>query len=164
VLAQSRDQPEQMQLVGCAFGLLHMESMNMPVTSCHKELLSVPHDVLCLLQICALLSKRSTNAKVEATFKKQMADPNLVHSSLSQRITVEGHEFSIEIYRLEHEAAWSLEVVDDEGTSAVWDDLFDTDQAALNEVLKAIEKEGLGAFRENADVIPFPKKPDLTSP
>ena len=87
-----------------------------------------------------------------------MADPNIVHSGLSERVTVEGHEFSIEIYRLEHEDVWALEVVDEEGASTVWDDLFDTDQAALNEVLKTIEEEGLSAFRDSANVIPFPKK------
>jgi hypothetical protein len=48
--------------------------------------------------------------------------------------------------------------VDDEGTSTVWDEQFDTDRAALEEVLNAIEEEGIAAFRENANVIPFPKK------
>ena len=87
-----------------------------------------------------------------------MADPKLIQSGLSQRVTVEGHEFSIEIYSLEHEDAWALEVVDEKGTSTVWDELFDTDQAALDEVLKTIEEEGLSAFRDSANVIPFPKK------
>lgn len=83
-----------------------------------------------------------------------MREPNLIQSGLSRRINLDGHEFSIEIYRLEH-TEWSLEVVDEEGTSTVWDDLFKTDQAALDEVLKSVEKEGLGAFRESANVIPF---------
>ena len=87
-----------------------------------------------------------------------MPDPNLVDSGLSQRTTIEGHEFKIEIYRLEHEPQWSLEVVDEDGTSTVWDDLFDTDQAALDEVLKTIKEEGLSAFRDGGNVIPFPKK------
>ena len=87
-----------------------------------------------------------------------MPDPNLIDSGLSQRTTVEGHEFKIKIYRLEHEPKWSLEVVDEDGTSTVWDDLFDTDQAALVEVLKAIKEEGLSAFRDNANVVPFPAK------
>lgn len=87
-----------------------------------------------------------------------MPDPNIVDSGLSQRTTVEGIEFKIEIYRLEHEPKWSLEVVDEDGTSTVWDDLFETDQAALDEVLKTIEKEGLSAFRDSANVVPFPAK------
>ena len=87
-----------------------------------------------------------------------MTDPNLVYSGLCRKISVDGHQFDIEIYKLEHDATWSLEAVDDEVTSTVWDAQFDTDQAALEEVLSAIEKEGIAAFRENADVIPFPKK------
>lgn len=87
-----------------------------------------------------------------------MTEPNLVYSGLSQWTTIEGHKFKIEIYRLENEPQWSLEVVDEDGTSTIWDDLFDADQAALDEVLKAIEEEGLSAFRDSGNVVPFPKK------
>ena len=87
-----------------------------------------------------------------------MTDPNIVHSGLPQKMTVEGHELSIEIYRLEHDPKWALEVVDEEGTSTVWDDLFETDQAALDEVLRTIEKEGFSAFRDNGNVIQFPRR------
>jgi len=87
-----------------------------------------------------------------------MLDPNLVTSGLYKRITVEGHVISIEIYKLEHEKSWTLEIVDDEGTSIVWDDLFASDQAAIDEALNIIEKEGLSAFRDEGNVIPFPKK------
>ena len=51
-----------------------------------------------------------------------------------------------------------MEVVDEDGTSTVWDDLFDTDQAALDEVLKTIKEEGLSAFRDSGNVVSFPKK------
>jgi len=37
-------------------------------------------------------------------------------------------------------------VVDETGTSTVWDDLFPTDQAALDEALKTIREEGIGTF------------------
>ncbi len=87
-----------------------------------------------------------------------MQHPNIVNSGLSQRITVEGHELIIEIYRLEREPKWSLEVVDEYGTSTVWNDLFDTDQEALDQVMKTIEEEGFSAFREAGNVVPFPKK------
>jgi hypothetical protein len=63
-----------------------------------------------------------------------MQDPNIVSSGLSQRTIIEGHEFRIEIYRLETDTTWTLEVVDEDGTSTVWDDQFDTDQAALDEI------------------------------
>ncbi len=86
-----------------------------------------------------------------------MPDPNIVNSGLSQRVCVEGHDFSIEIYKLEGGKEWSLEVVDEDGTSIVWDDLFDSDQAAFNEVTRAIKEEGIAAFEESGTVVPFPK-------
>jgi hypothetical protein len=85
-----------------------------------------------------------------------MSDPNLVISGLSRQVSVEGHEFQIDIYRIETEPKWSLEVVDEERTSIVWDDLFDTDQAALDEILKSIKEEGLAAFQDSGNVVSFP--------
>jgi len=38
---------------------------------------------------------------------------------------------------------WLLEVVDEYRNSTVWDDSFGTEQAALDEVLKTAEKEGM---------------------
>ena len=157
MMAKSSDESEQVTLVRSVFALFHFESMNMTVSVVAGSAFYSSRNSVLASNLRTFI-EMADNAEVAITFKKKMADPNLVHSGLSQRITVEGHEFSIEIYSLEHEVAWSLEVVDDEGTSTVWDDLFDTDQAALDEVLKAVEKEGRGAFRENADVIPFPKK------
>jgi hypothetical protein len=87
-----------------------------------------------------------------------MPDPNLINSGLSQQISVEGHELRIEIVRLEHETQWSLEVVDEDGTSTVWDDLFDTDQSALDAAFEVIREEGLSAFRDSGNVFQFPKK------
>jgi len=88
-----------------------------------------------------------------------MTDPDLIRSGLSRRVTVEGQEFHVEIYRLEHQTTWTLEVVDaEDGASTVWDDEFETAQNAMDVVLKTIEEEGLGAFRESADVIEFPKR------
>jgi hypothetical protein len=87
-----------------------------------------------------------------------MQDPNIVSSGRSQRTIIEGHEFRIEIYRLETDTTWTLEVVDEDGTSTVWDDQFDTDQAALDEVMSTINEEGLSAFRDSGNVIKFPKR------
>ena len=53
-----------------------------------------------------------------------------------------GHRVSVEIYRGE-EDGWILEVVDAENNSTVWDDLFDTDQEALDEALDTIREEGI---------------------
>lgn len=76
-----------------------------------------------------------------------MADPKLIDSPLSRAVHVEDESLQICIYRLETDAKWTLEVVDQDATSTVWDDLFDTDEAALAEALQAIEKEGLEAFK-----------------
>ena len=74
-----------------------------------------------------------------------MSDPKLIHSALSCTIREDGTEIHIDIYRLET-ADWSLEVVDETGASTVWDDLFPTDQAALDEALKTIREEGIRTF------------------
>ena len=71
-----------------------------------------------------------------------MSDPKLIHSALSCTIRKGDTEIHIDIYRLET-TDWSLEVVDETGTSTVWDDLFPTDQAALDEALKTIREEGI---------------------
>ncbi len=49
-------------------------------------------------------------------------EPNLVTSGKSQHIVVDKYPFSIEIYRLEDEKIWTLEVVDHENTSHVWEE------------------------------------------
>lgn len=66
-------------------------------------------------------------------------DPNLIRSSKSQRILVDGLPFAIEIFRLDHHADWTLEVVDPDGTSHVWDDTFKTDKSARDEAIRALQ-------------------------
>jgi hypothetical protein len=85
-------------------------------------------------------------------------EPNLIVSGLCKTVIEGGHKLKIEICRLEHDPNWSLEVVNEQGTSTVWDDLFPTDDAALAEALKTIREEGLSAFLDNANVIEFPKR------
>ena len=86
-----------------------------------------------------------------------MADPSLVTSGLSKTVQCKGEDLRIEIYRLEHQTEWTLEVIDTEGTSTVWDDPFDTDADAHDEAIKAIEEEGMAAFRSSGNVISFPR-------
>jgi hypothetical protein len=83
------------------------------------------------------------------------AEPNLVTTSKSQEIVVDGYPFSIEIYRLGTEKTWSLEVVDHEGTSHVWNDLFRSDKDARHAAVHALESEGAIAFMRGDNVIPF---------
>ncbi|MDU8910062.1 hypothetical protein [Aestuariicoccus sp. MJ-SS9] len=82
-------------------------------------------------------------------------EPNLVTSAKSQDVVVDGYRFSIEIYRLERDKTWTLEVVDQEGTSHVWDDQFPSDKDARNAAIEALESDGALAFMRGDNVIPF---------
>jgi hypothetical protein len=76
-------------------------------------------------------------------------EPVVIVSDLCSRVTGGGVSVDIQIYRLEHETAWTLEVVDHEGASTVFDDKFETDQAALDAAMKVIEDEGISTFVED---------------
>lgn len=84
-------------------------------------------------------------------------EPNIVTSGKSQRVMIDGFPFSIEIYRLETDKTWTLEVVDHEGTSHVWDDQFASDKDARNAALTEIEREGAITFMRGSNVVPFRK-------
>ncbi len=70
-------------------------------------------------------------------------EPEIEMSPLSQKISSGGQTVSVEIYRLEGEKSWALEVVDEYNNSTVWDDTFDSDSAALTEAKKTILAEGV---------------------
>jgi hypothetical protein len=82
-------------------------------------------------------------------------EPNLVSSGKSKELDIDGYSFSIEIYRLEEDQTWTLEVIDQEGTSHVWDEQFQSDQKALDAAITAIESKGPVAFVRGDNVIPF---------
>lgn len=82
-------------------------------------------------------------------------EPDLVLSARSQRVLVDNHPFSIEIYRLQTEGNWTLEVVDADGTSHVWDGQFPTDEDAMNTALNALHGEGAEAFMTGDTVVNF---------
>lgn len=82
--------------------------------------------------------------------------PNIVNSGLSRRITIDGIDLDVQIYRLEDDPAWSLEVVNHEGTSIVFDDTFDTDQDAFSAFQSVVEEEGAATFLDRDNIIEFP--------
>jgi len=86
-----------------------------------------------------------------------MSDPNIIYSGLGGNVTVGGHVFKVEIYRLENDPDWILEVVDHEGTSTVWDNPFISDTTAFDELQAVIKAEGANAFT-GGNIIPFPKR------
>ena len=83
-----------------------------------------------------------------------MSDPNLVFSSAGQEVVIEGVSFRIEIFRLERDDEWTLEVVDEDGTSIVWNDTFKSDAEAFEIAVSTIRTEGAQTFR-SGNVIPF---------
>ena len=84
-------------------------------------------------------------------------DPNIVNSSLSRIVEVEGVNLDVLIYRLEHDPKWALEVVNDAKTSIVWDTLFDTDTEANEAFELTLREEGIDAFLDS-NVIEFPRR------
>lgn len=85
-----------------------------------------------------------------------MPEPNIITSHLSRNFLIEGEAFKFEIYKLENIQGWSLEVIDGQGTSTVWDEQFETDEEAHACLMETLEKEGLAAFK-GGEVIQFPK-------
>ena len=75
-----------------------------------------------------------------------MADPEIIMSPLCREITGDGTRIQVDIYRVEGEPGWMLEVIDEENASTVWDVPFDTDREALDEVMEVIKLDGIRSF------------------
>jgi hypothetical protein len=75
-----------------------------------------------------------------------MSDPEIIMSPLCQEIEKDGTKIQVDIYRIEGEPGWILEVIDEENASTIWDEPFDTDLEALNAVLTVIERDGIKSF------------------
>ena len=73
-------------------------------------------------------------------------DRKIVTSHLSGLVTQNGISVDVMIYSLEDGDEWSLEVVDPEGTSTVWDDLFSSAEDAHAEFVRTLKDEGISCF------------------
>ncbi|MFC3443834.1 hypothetical protein ACFOKF_22045 [Sphingobium rhizovicinum] len=73
-------------------------------------------------------------------------EPELIESPLSRSVKQDGVRLIINIVRLATERGWSLEVVNEHGTSTVWDASFDTDREADAAFRYALSEEGVEAF------------------
>ncbi|MBX9457102.1 MAG: hypothetical protein KL863_14345 [Rhizobium sp.] len=62
-----------------------------------------------------------------------MNDPKLLISPLSCQYSEDGITIDVQIYKLEDGDGWSLELVDEENNSTVWEELFTTDEDAWRE-------------------------------
>lgn len=76
-------------------------------------------------------------------------DPEIEHSPLCGDVAREGITIRVEIYRLAgRNEGWSLEVVDQDGGSTVWDETFASDTEAHAEFHRTLEQEGIRSFAE----------------
>jgi len=82
----------------------------------------------------------------ENTQSPDHVDEVIEHSLLERDITRDDTTVRICIYRGRDDPGWILEVEDELGGSTCWEDLFDSDQAALDEALRTIEEEGIRSF------------------
>lgn len=58
----------------------------------------------------------------------------------------DGVRLEIKIYRLVTEHGWVLEIVNERGTSTVWDDLFPSDRDADAAFRDTLARESVGVF------------------
>ena len=74
-------------------------------------------------------------------------DPEIEESPLCERVTRDSVTVRVKIYRLAgSDGGWSLEVVDREGGSTVWDGTFSSDKDAYAEFLETLATEGIRTF------------------
>ena len=83
-----------------------------------------------------------------ASREKIMSDPEIVMSPLCREISGDDTRIQVDIYRGEDNPGWILEVIDEENASTVWNDPFNTDREALDEVMEFIEKDGIRSYLE----------------
>jgi len=69
----------------------------------------------------------------------------LPNSPISQNLSRDGKSVQIEIYS-NSDGGWILEAVDQYGNSTVWDDPFPSVQAAMDQVLKDIDENGIDSL------------------
>lgn len=78
-------------------------------------------------------------------------DPKLIVSPLSRQFTEDGITIDVQIYKLEDGDGWSLELVDEENNSTVWEELFSTDEDAWREFEAGVNEIGLAALLQADD-------------
>lgn len=65
--------------------------------------------------------------------------------------TADGITVSVEIYRLETSDGWSLELVDKDWNSTVWEDVFPSDKAAWDVFKLGVQEYGLERLLQPGD-------------
>lgn len=73
-------------------------------------------------------------------------DVEVIFSELCADVEIDGHFLAVEIYKTDIDPSWILEVVNEFGTSTVFDDPFIADGLAWQQFEKTVKEEGLAAF------------------
>jgi hypothetical protein len=77
-----------------------------------------------------------------------VGDPEIIFSRYNGMLTRDGITIEVNICRLA-DSKWSLEVVDRDNNSIVWDGEFDTEEDAYDELIRSIDEEGMdGILRD----------------
>ena len=74
-----------------------------------------------------------------------MEDMELIYSEHCQSVTRDNKTVKVEIYS-SGKNDWTLEVVDEDGNSTVWDDQFTTDDEAYLEFQRTLDEEGIDSM------------------
>ena len=73
-------------------------------------------------------------------------DPKIIQSELTRTIEAEGTSVGVLIYRYLGKIEWTLEILDENGNTTIWDDKFATEEDALAEAIASIRTEGIWSF------------------
>lgn len=73
-------------------------------------------------------------------------DVEVIMSDLCADVEVDGHFLTVEIYKTDIDPGWILEVINEFGTSFVFDDPYIADGLAWQQFEKTMREEGLAAF------------------
>jgi hypothetical protein len=82
--------------------------------------------------------------------------PKIVYSELGGHFTYDGVSVEVFIVKLEGGSEWTLEVVNSNGASIVWDETFLDDHEAYAEFQRTVTEEGIEAFLDQGNIIQFP--------
>lgn len=76
--------------------------------------------------------------------------PEIEHSKMCGRVTEGAETVDVRIYRTaDSGSAWTLEVVNLDGGSTVWDETFATDRDAYAEFYRTLKSEGIASFKRS---------------
>ena len=90
------------------------------------------------------LCKRQNKLRIDAMNAEE--EPEIIMSDLCADVEIDGHFLKVDIYKSDIDPGWILEVINEFGTSTVFDDPFLADGLAWQQFEKTVREEGLAAF------------------